>query len=365
MVTISLCMIVKDEEDTLARCLDSVYDLVDEIIIVDTGSTDKTKAIANSYTNKIYDFEWIDDFSEARNYSFSKATKDYILWLDADDVLLEEDRTKFKALKQNFNTEIDVVIMNYNITVKNTQTIACTFMRERLVKRSKNFKWIDPVHEYINFSGNYFNSDIAITHKKIHARTRRNLLIFEKAIEKGHELSERNWFYYAKELFADGQFDKATLYYEKFINTTNGLLSNYIDACIDLSICYKNKNDSDNELKILLKCFEISPPRPEIICKIGYYYKDKKDYEKAVRWFELAPFISKPQKTWSAVMHHYWDYIPLMELVACNYRLGEIDKAISYNEKIAEKYPEDTIMLKNRIFLATVKEELVKRKNMK
>lgn len=90
MITISVCMIVKNEEDVLERALKSVQDIADEIIIVDTGSTDSTKDIASSYTNKIYDFEWCDDFSKARNYSFSKATKDYCMWLDADDVILEE-----------------------------------------------------------------------------------------------------------------------------------------------------------------------------------------------------------------------------------------------------------------------------------
>ena len=92
MIEISLCMIVKNEEKVLARCLDSIADLMEEIIIVDTGSTDDTKKIAAKYTEHIYDFEWIDDFSAARNFSFSKATKDYIYVADADEVLDEENR---------------------------------------------------------------------------------------------------------------------------------------------------------------------------------------------------------------------------------------------------------------------------------
>ena len=77
MITISLCMIVKNEEKHLARCLDHIANLVDEIIIVDTGSTDQTLEIASKYTSKIYTHPWIDDFSDARNYAFSKASMDY------------------------------------------------------------------------------------------------------------------------------------------------------------------------------------------------------------------------------------------------------------------------------------------------
>ena len=99
MKTISLCMIVKDEENVIERCLKSVKGIFDEIIIVDTGSSDNTKKIVSKYTDKIYDYKWNNDFSEARNYSFSKATCDYIMWLDADDVLLEEDAKKLKQLR--------------------------------------------------------------------------------------------------------------------------------------------------------------------------------------------------------------------------------------------------------------------------
>ena len=95
---ISLCMIVKNEENVIDRCLNCVKDVVDEMIIVDTGSTDNTIAKAESLGAKIYNFQWIDDFAEARNFSFSKATKDYILWLDADDVLEEDDIVILKEL---------------------------------------------------------------------------------------------------------------------------------------------------------------------------------------------------------------------------------------------------------------------------
>ena len=72
MAKISLCMIVRDEEEVLERCLESIADCVDEIVIVDTGSVDRTKEIAQRFTDKIYDFQWVDDFSAARNFDFSK-----------------------------------------------------------------------------------------------------------------------------------------------------------------------------------------------------------------------------------------------------------------------------------------------------
>ena len=113
MVTISLCMIVKNEEKVLRRCLDSVKDLMDEIIIVDTGSTDRTKQIAKEYTEQIYDFQWTDDFSAARNFSFSKATKEYIYVADADEMLDEINRQRFSRLKEVLLPEIDIVQMLY------------------------------------------------------------------------------------------------------------------------------------------------------------------------------------------------------------------------------------------------------------
>ena len=99
MATISLCMIVKNESAVLARCLDSIADLMDEIIIVDTGSTDNTKEIAAQYTSRIYDFKWTSDFSAARNFSFSKATMEYIYTADADEILDDANRERFLRLE--------------------------------------------------------------------------------------------------------------------------------------------------------------------------------------------------------------------------------------------------------------------------
>lgn len=164
MVTISLCMIVKNEEAVIGRCLDSVSALVEEIIIVDTGSTDRTKEICQRYTDRVVDFQWIEDFAAARNFSFQQATQNYILWLDADDVLTVEAQEKLRLLKQTLSPSIDAVSMDYHLGFDEDGNVTSRLKRYRLVKKAKQFQWIGAVHEFLEVSGNVMDSDIAITH---------------------------------------------------------------------------------------------------------------------------------------------------------------------------------------------------------
>ena len=140
MVTISLCMIVKNEEEVIGRCLESVKNLVDEINIVDTGSTDNTKKIVEPFTDRIFDFQWIDNFAAARNFSFQQATKEYILWLDADDVFSAEEQEKFKVLKESLTNDIDAVSMNYYLSFDDEGTVSSSLRRYRLVKQENQFQ---------------------------------------------------------------------------------------------------------------------------------------------------------------------------------------------------------------------------------
>ena len=102
--TVSLCMIVKNEEKHLARCLHSVKPVVDEIVIVDTGSTDRTKEIGVAFGAHVADFPWVDDFSKARNFALSQASGDWILVLDADEILSARDHDKFRKLIDSVQT---------------------------------------------------------------------------------------------------------------------------------------------------------------------------------------------------------------------------------------------------------------------
>jgi glycosyltransferase involved in cell wall biosynthesis len=96
--TVSLTVIARNEENNLLSCLSSVRGLFDEIVVVDTGSTDRTKAVAAELGARVFDFPWIDDFAAARNAALEHATGGYVFWLDADDVVDPPEREKLKAL---------------------------------------------------------------------------------------------------------------------------------------------------------------------------------------------------------------------------------------------------------------------------
>ena len=106
MADISLCMIVKNEEAKLEHCLSGIASFVDEIIIIDTGSTDKTKEIAFRFTDKVYDYTWANDFAAARNYSISKAGNEFILILDSDETVENINMDNIKLLLGQHPKEI-------------------------------------------------------------------------------------------------------------------------------------------------------------------------------------------------------------------------------------------------------------------
>ena len=348
MITISLCMIVKNEEEVLSRCLDSVKDLVDEIIIVDTGSTDKTKEIAAKYTDRIYDFHWINDFAAARNESFKYATKDYILYLDADDVILEEDREKFKHLKETLDPSIDSVSMYYNAGFDRYGNVTLKYRRNRLVKRERNFQWEGKCHQLLKVSGNILNSDIAITHKKVRHAVGRALAIYEERIKKGEIFSARDHFYYGNELRENGHYEKAIESYNNCISLSDGWVEDKIFACIFKGDCYHYLGDMENELSSLFESFKYAPPRGESCSRIGYSFQRQRQYRTAIFWYKLAISQEIDPDRWSFIYPAYYTWYPHLQLCVCYYNLGDYEKAYEHNEMAAKYRPDDSSVKHNR-----------------
>ncbi len=144
MKSISLCLIVKDEEKTLERCLCSILSIADEIIIVDTGSKDKTKHVAKKFTPYVYDFVWNKNFSEARNFCQNFATKELIFWMDADNYFLKWD----ERILQNYINAQDLDILN----LYEKWTLYQDAYKLRIFKKSLWLKWIWEIHEILDIS---------------------------------------------------------------------------------------------------------------------------------------------------------------------------------------------------------------------
>ena len=283
MISLSLCMIVRDEEDVLSRCLSSVEGVFDEIIIVDTGSSDRTRGIALQFTPHIYGFQWCDDFSAARNYSFSKATMEYVMWLDADDVVSEGNRAKLVDLKKNLPPTTDVVMVKYDVAFDAYDNPTYSYYRERILKTVKQYRWVGAIHEVIQPTGNICYSDIRIQHRKTGPTDpTRNLRIYEKLLAEGKTLDPRERNYYARELMYNLQYRTAIGEYLAFLQDASGWTENKISACQDLSYCYYLVSDDEAALQSLLRSLAYDEPRAEICCDLGKHFLDRGKYIQAI-----------------------------------------------------------------------------------
>ena len=350
-------MIVKNEEDVIARCLESVKDVVDEINIVDTGSTDKTKEIVEQFTERIFDFEWVHHFAEARNFSFQQATCDYILWLDADDVLLEEDQGKFKALKKSLASDIDAVSMNYHLSFDNEGNVSSLLRRYRLVKRDKQFRWIGAVHEYLEVGGHLFDSDVAVSHLPLQHDHQRNITIYKKLLQSGEPLTPRDTYYYANELMDHHEIEEAIFYYELFLTSKRGWVEDNINACFKLADCYSNLNDKESNVTSILRSFEYDIPRPEACCRLGHHFMEQTKNDEAIFWYEQALTLKpKPNAPFQNKIFTTW--LPHLQLCVLYDRLQQYELANTHNELARVYLPNDEKILHNKNYFDQLFKEI-------
>lgn len=333
MIRISLCMIVKNEEKILKRCLDSVADLMDELIIVDTGSTDRTKEIAASYPGaKIYDFTWIGDFAAARNFAFSKATGDYIYSADADEVLDEENRERFRILKEAMLPEIEIVQMKY----ANQLSFGTVYnfdeeYRPKLFKRVRNFIWEGAVHETILTTPVIYDSDIVILHMPENMHASRDFEIFEKLYKKGEGISKRLRTMYAKELFIAGEDEDflraGDCFLEAAVNPA-GDAEEVKEANLVVAAASRIAGKTEDFFKYAMKVVADNACS-EICCELGDFYYEKGDFEEAVIWYYNAHYETEPM-----LCVRMAEREPLEKLICCYEKLGNFEEALLYRQEL-------------------------------
>lgn len=335
MITISACLIVKNEEAVLARCLNSLQGIVDEIIIVDTGSTDQTMEIAANYTSKLYEFSWTGDFSEARNFSFSKATMEYIYTADADEVIDEKNRNRFLQLKRALLPEIEIVQMYYTNQLKYNTTY--NFDREyrpKLYRRLRTFQWEEPVHEAVRLSPVIFDSEIEIQHCPQSDHSERDFSVFQSAIHKNGGLSGRLRGLYARELLIAGNtqnFLEAESYFKKVL-AEQDLTEEELRQCQCVLVrCARLQGEVEEFFKHCLKNIALDSPSSEVCFELGEFYFEQRDYTEATVWYYNAAYETKPE-----LVVKYGTERPLLRLAECYLALGEREEAEKYQQLAKE-----------------------------
>lgn len=331
MATISVCMIVKNEEKQLDACLRSLKPIADEIIIVDTGSTDRTKKIASEFTDKIYDFEWVDDFSAARNFAFSKAKMDYIYTADADEEIDSNNIRLFLDVKRALLPEIEIVQMHYlNMMETNTAYNSKRELRPKLFKRLRTFEWINPVHETIRLDPIVYNSDIEIMHLAKGSHAARDFAAFQKALKKGMRLDKTLHSMYAKELFIAGEpkdFDDAEEFFEGSLNDETRSVDEKREAACVLARGYR-LNRKIPEFFQLALCEAANCPPSEICAEIGEYFFSLGYFSEALSWYSDALLATEP------IISVYVQGPAILKQLANCYEInGDLQTARKYRRK--------------------------------
>ncbi|MCR5145456.1 MAG: glycosyltransferase family 2 protein [Lachnospiraceae bacterium] len=338
-------MIVKNEEQVLARCLDSIVDLMDEVIIVDTGSTDATKEIAAKYTDKVYDFAWTGSFSDARNYSFSLATKDYIYCPDADEVLDEENRGHFRKLKEALLPEIEIVQMKYRtVTEFNTVLNIANEYRPKLFKRLREFTWVDPIHETVRIEPVVYDSDIEILHKPTSMHSKRDFGVFERLVRNSGELSPKLLKMYIRELYMTGDKVDLSNAEDYLVNISDTTMDVDVKKSVD-GVLLKNYRLNKREydfMKTFAKAI-VNAPCSETCMEAGLFYMSKEDYGEAALWL-----FNAVNETESLIDIHTSGDVALENLINCYMKLGEgyEDLMAMAKQKLKDwKLPEESAII--------------------
>lgn len=343
---LSAIIIAKNEEKNIERCLKSIKNIAEEIIIADTGSSDKTKKIASKFTKNIYDFEWKQDFSEARNFAISKAKGKILLSIDADEAISKKDASKFEEIKK-LNTNkiwgIKLPIRLYLTEYHEYNYHPCKgeyeeFERgykgyveiERILIFPKNEKiyYQNAIHETVEKSilsekGEILRANIPIHnfgYKKRPAEEKEKQYeeILLKELKKNPE-DYRAQFNYGYFLYGKKEFKKAIPYLQKaykLIGEKKGMIAYYYAICLFLS------GEAKKSEKIFQKLIPLKQPA------IHYYLS---------RIAFIKGDISKSLEIARKAVRIYKDnYMLLKNLQEIYQKLGNEKLALYYKNK-AEK----------------------------
>lgn len=280
--TVSAVLIVKNEEQMLSRCLNSVKD-AEEIIVCDTGSEDGTVEVARQYTDKVFtDFQWCDDFAAARNHAKSKATKDWILSIDADEYL-----HSFRAVREAITIAPGMAVTVKLLAADNQQMN----LFPRLFQNRPEIQWVGAVHNYPNVIGHNVG-DVRITYNYSPAHFRdpdRTLRILQRECRDKNKVREH--FYLGREYFYRGEYSLCVQTLGYYVQKS-AFLAEKAEAFLIMSRAYWNMKLPDDARDCVVQCLIINPHFKEAILHMAVLAGDgtgEPRWERnAAQWKRLA-----------------------------------------------------------------------------
>lgn len=297
--SISLCMIIRNEEKSLPGCLESVKHLVDEMIIVDTGSTDKSVEIAKSYGAKIFHYRWNNDFSEARNYALLHAKGDWILHLDADEELKKEDIPLLKEIiKDKEANGVQCII--YNVQKDSSDFLISYFFR--LFRNNMGVYYSGLIHETPIIPGKLLCTNIGIIHygyalndEGWKSKTERNIRLLRKQLKESPN-DPFIHFHLAKTYYQQQAFDMALAESKEVLRSLSRdafKTRPELEIFVLMACVLFNKGDFSESERMCLEAMQINPDYLDPYFFLGHIYSKLGDFEKAILYYEKYQKIRK------------------------------------------------------------------------
>jgi glycosyltransferase involved in cell wall biosynthesis len=336
----------KGEEKELERCLKSCIqgDLFDELVVTQTFEDDAVRSVIEKYQARREFFAWVKDFAAARNYSFSKSTTRYIMWLDSDDEIKSEEFKKLQELKPKlYNYDIVLVDYVYNHDEKDNPMLVLP--RERIVKNCDQIKWHDPIHEYMNMDvppERVCKTKIRVDHYRTKPYDpNRNLDALRLAYKDG-QCSPRLKFYFGKELSDCGYWDEAIKVLEPYLEEAADFRDNMTVACIRLSkYYYENKNYSAAKT-YAMKGIRFNSIYAENYVTVGMVFEIENDPNSAASYYKEA--LTKTLEGGMSQIVDFYGFIPAAKLALLYFAKKDYEETLKYCD-LALKHKSDNVQM--------------------
>lgn len=324
---ISLGMIVRDASATLEKCLESVAPHVDEIVIGLGGeSTDNTEEIARRFTDKIIPIEWHDDFAEARNIVLAATTGDYYLWLDADDELLGGEHMRQLI---ELEPDMDAFYWGYDYAQNENGHSVCYLVRERLIRKSRQWKWVGAIHEVLMGPPDHSRmlvNEIVVKHHPQPHDPFRNLEILRRQLEESEPNPEpRILAYLGTENANKGNFGEALLHLQRYV-TLSGWDEEKYQAQHRIADIFRSMGRFDRARQADFEAISIRPDWPDAYLGLAETAFFQKRYQEVIEWTKAAGTKESP-KTFMIVNPRDYDFYPLITLGNAYAQMGDFEMA--------------------------------------